>query len=151
MDKCDIGYKNNQESVAYKQFKHKHFNINCHRYISANLSGLWNANSFPQPLFINFSWLILVLFAETTSINSVCQPNSLWMKPYSSKSPLQQHKATWQVVLQRKCAGHFSDMAFEGISSWLSLVKMFLFQFSYQCGGWPSQLCGGRGPAIRIN
>lgn len=58
----------------------------------------------------------------------------------------QQHKAPRQLVLQLDCASHLSDMAFEGINSWLSLVKMLFFQLSYQCGGmWPSELCGGRG------
>lgn len=137
--------KTKQESLA---FKHKHFSINRQGCISANLSVSWNATCFPQLLFIIFygSYWCSPGFsnAETTSINSVCEPDAVWMKPHSSKSPLRQHKTTWQLVLQRNCAGHFSDMAFEGISSWLSLVKMLFFQLSYQCGRWPSERHGGR-------
>lgn len=102
-----------------------------------------------------FLWLILVLsgfLLHRNNLNQFClsarHPANETLQP---QIPLQQHKATWQFVLRRKCASHFSDMAFEGISSWLSLVKMLFFQLSYQWGGWPSGLCAGKGGAIRIN
>lgn len=60
--------------------------------------------------------------------------------------PLEQQKTTWRPVLQRNCCSDFSTETFEGISSWLSLVKMlFFFSAFLSVRGWPSEQRGGRG------
>lgn len=102
--------------------------IHCLSSFMPHFGALWAPFMLKQPQSI-------LLSARTP-----CEWNLTAANPPSSKT-----KTTWQLVLQRNCASHFSDMAFEGISSWLSLARMLFFQLSYQCGGWPSEPCDGRG------
>lgn len=100
--------------------------------------------------FINFygSFCTLWLLLCWNNLNQFClSTRHPANETLQQQTPLQQQRKTpWQLVLQLDCARHFSDMAFEGINSWLSLVKMLFFQLSYQCGEiWPSELCGRRG------
>lgn len=70
-----MSYKTKHRSVASKQLQHKHFNRNCRRYISANLSILWNARPFLQPLFINFYasfWFLSGFLLYRNNLNQFC-------------------------------------------------------------------------------
>lgn len=109
----------------------------------------WNDNSLRPSLFVHF-------YGSFHFFNL----NLFWLSARrGSTTSLRRNQTSWRLTLQPNCAGHSSNMEFEGISSWLLLVEELFFAFSPVRGmtfravrreGEPSELIKAAAPVKEV-